>query len=134
MIARILIACQAKVHHAMGLATLWRQSITTAIDFNRATFRNETGDLTFACYSMCQSVHELLLRNDPLDAVGRESERGLDFIRKPGFRDMADAHREPATLHRHRARMDRDLLHLQRRAVRRDGPSAILTRKKLKSP
>jgi signal transduction histidine kinase/PAS domain-containing protein len=40
---------------------------------------------------MCQSVHELLLRNDPLDAVWRESEKGLDFIRKAGFRDMADA-------------------------------------------
>ena len=87
------IAYRAKVYHAMGLAAQWTQSITTAIDFNRATFRTaiETGDLTFACYSMCQSVHELLLRNDPLDAVWRESERGLDFIRKAGFRDMADA-------------------------------------------
>jgi PAS domain S-box-containing protein len=87
------IAYQAKVYHAMGLAAQWTESITTAIDFNRATFRIaiETGDLTFACYSMCQSIHELLLRNDPLDAVWRESERGLDFIRKAGFRDMADA-------------------------------------------
>jgi predicted ATPase/signal transduction histidine kinase len=87
------VAYRAKVYHAMGLAAQWTQSITTAIDFNRATFRTaiETGDLTFACYSMCQSVHELLLRNDPLDAVWRESERGLDFIRKAGFRDMADA-------------------------------------------
>jgi PAS domain S-box-containing protein len=87
------IAYQAKVYHAMGLAAQWTQSITTAIDFNRATIRTaiETGDLTFACYSMCQTVHGLLLRNDPLDAVWRESERGLDFIRKAGFRDMADA-------------------------------------------
>src|ERR1700686_4727256 len=77
----------------MGLAAQWTQSITTAIDFNRATFRAaiETGDLTFACYSMCQSVYGLLLRNDPLDAVWCESERGLDFVRKAGFRDMADA-------------------------------------------
>src|SRR6202022_4093124 len=87
------IAYHAKVYHAMGLAAQWTQSITTAIDFNRATIRTaiETGDLTFACYSMCQSVHWLLLRNDPLDAVWRESERSLDFIRKAGFRDMADA-------------------------------------------
>ena len=87
------IAYHAKVYHAMGLAAQWTQSITTAIDFNRATFRIaiETGDLTFACYSICQSVHGLLLRNDTLDAVWRESERGLDFIRKAGFRDMADA-------------------------------------------
>ena len=87
------IAHHAKVYHAMGLAAQWTQSITTAIDFNQATFRTaiETGDLTFACYSVCQSVYGLLLRNDPLDAVWRESERGLDFVRKAGFRDMADA-------------------------------------------
>jgi PAS domain S-box-containing protein len=87
------IAYHAKVYHATGLAAQWTQSITTAIDFNRATIRTaiETGDLTFACYSMCQSVHGLLLRNDPLDAVWRESEKSLDFVRKAGFRDMADA-------------------------------------------
>src|SRR5260370_31825152 len=85
------IAYHAKVYHAMGLAAQWTQSITTAIDFNHATFRTaiETGDLTFACYSMCQSVHGLLLRNDPLDAVWRGAGRGLDFVRKAGVRDMA---------------------------------------------
>ena len=87
------IAYHAKVYHAMGLAAQWTQSITTAIDFNRATIRAaiETGDLTFACYSMCQCVQLLLLRNDPLDAVWQESEKSLDFVRKAGFRDMADA-------------------------------------------
>ena len=87
------IAYHAKVYHAMALAAQWTQSITTAIDFNRATIRTaiETGDLTFACYSMCQCVHELLLRNDPLDAVWRESEKSRDFVQKAGFRDMADA-------------------------------------------
>ena len=58
----------------------------------RAAFRAaiETGDLTYACYSMYQSVTGLLLRNDPLDAVWRESERSLDFVRKAKFRDVAD--------------------------------------------
>src|ERR1700694_5243757 len=51
----------------------------------------ETGDLTSACYSMFRSVSILLLRNDPLDGVWRESEKSLDFVRKAGFRDMADA-------------------------------------------
>jgi predicted ATPase len=85
-------AIQAKVHLAMGVVALWTQPITTAIDFNRAAFRTATemGDLTTACYSMCRSVTILLLRNDPLDAVRRESERGLDFVRRAGFRDMAD--------------------------------------------
>jgi PAS domain S-box-containing protein len=87
------IAYQAKAYHSIGLAALWTQPVTTAIDFNRAAFRTaiETGDLTSACYSMNQSVTDLLLRNDPLDAVWRESEMALEFVRKAKFRDVADA-------------------------------------------
>ena len=86
------IAYQAKVYYSMGVVALWTQPITTAIDFKRAAFRTatETGDLTYACYSMDQSVTSLLLRNDPLDEVWRESEMGLDFVRKARFRDVAD--------------------------------------------
>jgi PAS domain S-box-containing protein len=87
------IASQAKVHYAMGLAALWTQPITTALDFNRAAFRTaiETGALTYACYSVYESVSILLLRNDPLDQAWRESETSLDFARKARFRDQADA-------------------------------------------
>src|ERR1700688_3385449 len=87
------IAYQAKAYVSMGIAALWTQPIATAIDFNRMAFRTatETGDLTSACYSMFRSVSILLLRNDPLDAVWRESQKSLDFVRKAGFRDMADA-------------------------------------------
>jgi PAS domain S-box-containing protein len=87
------IAYQAKAYTSMGIVALWTQPITAAIDFNRAACRtaNETGDLTSACYGMFRSVSILLLRNDPLDAVWRESEKSLDFVRKAGFRDMADA-------------------------------------------
>jgi PAS domain S-box-containing protein len=87
------IAYHAKVYHATGTVAFWTQPIGTAIDFMRASFRTatETGGLTYACYSMCQTVHGLLLRNDPLDAAWRESERSLDFVRKAGFHDMADA-------------------------------------------
>ena len=86
------IVYQAKVYHAMGSAAYWTQPIGTAIDFMRTTCRTaiEAGDLTFACYSMDQCVTGLLLRNDLLDAVWRESERGLDFVRKTKFRDVAD--------------------------------------------
>ena len=86
------IAYQAKVYYAMGTVAFWTQPIASAIDFSRATFRAaiETGDLTFACYGMYQSVTGLLLRNDPLDAVWRESEMALDFARKAKFRDVAD--------------------------------------------
>src|SRR3984893_2247526 len=86
------ITYHAKVHHAMGTVALWTQPIGTAIDLMRTTFRTaiEAGDLTFACYSIALSVTGLLLRNDLLDAVWRESERGLDFVRKTKFRDVAD--------------------------------------------
>jgi len=86
------IAYRAKAYRSMGIAALWTQPITTALDFNRAAFRaaSETGDLTYACYSVDRSVLILLLRNDPLDAVWRESERGLDFVRKAGYGGIAD--------------------------------------------
>ena len=83
---------RAKVRDPMALGAIWTQPIATAIDFNQAVFRTaiETGDLTYACYSMIQSVTYALLRNDPLDAVWRESETALDFARKAKFRDVAD--------------------------------------------
>src|SRR6202007_1532889 len=86
------IAYQAKIYHAMGTVALWTQPIGTAIDLMRATFRAAigAGDLPFACYSMALSITALLLRNDLLDAVWRESEKGLDFVRKTKFRDVAD--------------------------------------------
>jgi hypothetical protein len=76
----------------MGIVAFWTQPIATAIDFMRATFRTaiETGDLTFACYGMDRSLTSLLLRNDPLDAVWRESEQALDVCRKARFRDLRD--------------------------------------------
>jgi PAS domain S-box-containing protein len=86
------IAYQAKVYHAMGTVAFWTQPIGTAIDCMRATFRTaiETGDLTFACYALYKIIVGLFLRNDPLDAVWRESEVGLDFVRKAGYGDVAD--------------------------------------------
>jgi predicted ATPase/signal transduction histidine kinase/CheY-like chemotaxis protein len=86
------IANQPKVYHAMGTVAFWTQPIETAIDFMRAAIRTaiETGDLTFACYGMYQVVTGLLLRNDPLDAVWRESERALDFAREAKYGDAAD--------------------------------------------
>jgi predicted ATPase/signal transduction histidine kinase len=86
------IAYQAKVHYAMARVAFWTQPIASAIDLMRVTSRTaiETGDLTFACYGMFQSVTGRLLRNDPLDAVWRESEMALDFARKAKYSDAAD--------------------------------------------
>jgi len=86
------MADQAKVCLAMGRVAVWTQPIATAIDFNRVAFRTaiETGALTFACYSMVHISTDRLLRGDPLDTVWSESERGLAFVRKARFRDIAD--------------------------------------------
>jgi PAS domain S-box-containing protein len=86
------IAHRANVYYAMGRVAFWTQPITTAIDFMRATSRSviETGDLTLACFSMLQIVTGLLLRNDPLDAVGRESEMAMDLARQAKYGDAVD--------------------------------------------
>ena len=86
------IAYQAKVYHATGLIGLWTQPIANAIELQQAAFRTaiETGDLAFACYSLEHSLTDLLLRNDPLDAVWRESEVALDFHREAKYGDAAD--------------------------------------------
>jgi predicted ATPase/signal transduction histidine kinase len=85
-------AYHTKVYHEMGANSVWTQPITSAIELRRAVARNatETGDLTYACYSMHHTITGLLLRNDPLDAVWRESEMALDFARRAKFRDVVD--------------------------------------------
>jgi PAS domain S-box-containing protein len=98
------VAYKTTSYLAMQRIALWTQPISTAIDFNRAAFRTatEAGTFSWACYCMNNTVVTLLLRNDPLDAVWRESEKTLDFVRNAGFRDMADAiesqHRFIATM------------------------------------
>jgi PAS domain S-box-containing protein len=85
------LANQAKTRFVIGLTAFWTQPIATTIDSFRAAFRtaNEIGDLTFACYSMDHFVTSSLQRNDPLDAVWRESEVGLNFVRQARFHDVA---------------------------------------------
>jgi PAS domain S-box-containing protein len=86
------IASRGKVHFAMGRAAFWTQPIATAIDFMRTSLRGalETGELTLACYGMSNCIAGLLLRNDPLDAVWRESETALDFARESRYGDGVD--------------------------------------------
>ena len=83
---------RARVHYATGMVAFWTQPITTAIEFNRGAFRTaaETGDLTTACYSVARNIILLLQRNDPLEAVWRESEVALDFVRKAKYAKGAD--------------------------------------------
>ena len=97
--------------------------------FMRATFRAaiETGDLTIACYCMDR------FRHFP-DPAERSARRGVARVGEgAGLRPASQIrrsrrhHREQATLHRDHAGPDRDLLHLQRRAVRRGDVRAHVT-------
>jgi predicted ATPase len=86
------LAYRAKAQDATGIAAFWTQPMASAIDFIRASLGTAigAGDLTYACYAMYHIVILLLLRNDPLDAVWRESEIAVDFVHKSKFRDMED--------------------------------------------
>jgi PAS domain S-box-containing protein len=86
------LAYRAKAQDSAGIAAFWTHPLATAIDFVRASLRTATvtGDLTYACYGMLHIVMLLLVRNDPLDAVWRESEIAVDFLHKSKFGDMED--------------------------------------------
>ena len=85
-------ATRAKVYISMGSVGWWTQPVAGTIDLMRAAVRAaiDTGDLTVACFSMTLSVTYLLLRNDPLEAVWRESEMALDFALKAKSGHMVD--------------------------------------------
>ncbi|HWL73948.1 MAG TPA: hypothetical protein VNQ74_08765, partial [Burkholderiaceae bacterium] len=86
------ISYRAKVYHALAYVAHWTQPLATVIDLVRASTRAaiETGDLTFACFGMFQTVTDLLLRNDPLDVVWRESEVALEYARAAKYGDAVD--------------------------------------------
>jgi PAS domain S-box-containing protein len=85
-------AYKAKMCLTMEMIVLWSEPVATALDYIRQAFRaaTETGDLARACYSCNHTVTDRLTRGDPLDEVLDETERGLDFVRKSKFRDVAD--------------------------------------------
>jgi len=87
------IAHQAKVYIFAAIAAWWTQPVASVIDFSRAAFSiaMETGNRIYACYAPYYSIAALLQRNDPLDAVWRDSGISLDFVRGAKFRDFADA-------------------------------------------
>jgi predicted ATPase len=110
----------AKVHYAMGLIVSWKKPLATSVDYFRTAFRLgvETGDLFFATYSACQVIIRLILKGVALDEVWYESEKFMDLQanRVPGW---CGPDREPAALRCSHAGLHRELIHIQRRRVRR---------------
>jgi PAS domain S-box-containing protein len=86
------LAYRARTYFSMEMVVLWTQPIGIALDYIRAAFRAgvDGGDLNIACFSCNHTITDLLLRGDHLDEVWRESERGLDVVRKVQFRDVID--------------------------------------------
>src|SRR4029077_13883356 len=86
------VASQGEAFASAALAGAWTQAIAIAIDFDRKAIRAaiEAGDLTVACLGMYRSITDMLVRNDALDSVWRESEIALDFVRRAKYRDVED--------------------------------------------
>ena len=86
------ITSHAKVYGTTAVVAAWAQPITVAIDFMRKGIRAaiETGDTVFTCYEGFAHIALLFTRNDPLDAVWRESDIALDFARRAKYADVAD--------------------------------------------
>jgi PAS domain S-box-containing protein len=86
------VAYQAKAYFALELASLWSAPIAAALEAIRSAHRHgvESGDVTVACYACNHAVTDLILRGEHLDRVWDESERGLAFARRAGFRDVVD--------------------------------------------
>ena len=80
---------RAQVYLAAGVNALWTQPVGAAIAFMRAHFHvaSDTGDLITACNNWVGLIGARLLQGAPLDAVWRETERGLDFVRKASYQD-----------------------------------------------
>jgi tetratricopeptide (TPR) repeat protein len=85
-------AYKAKAYYNMEQVGLWTQPVRTAIDRIRLAFRVciETHDLAHACYCCHLLVTDLLLQGIDLEEVWREAQKGLEFVRKIKYRDVAD--------------------------------------------
>src|SRR5260221_983187 len=85
-------AYKRRAYFNMEMVVLWIQPIRTAIDFIRLAFRAsiEAHDLSYACFSCNHLVTDLLMQGVHLDEVWYESQKGLEFVRKVKFRDVAE--------------------------------------------
>ena len=111
------------VYAGFGAVAVWTQPIGDRDRFHRTGIRAaiETGDPIFACYRFVDIYHV------PSPAE-RSTRRGVARVGDgAGLRPQSQVrrrrghYRKPATLHRDDAGPDRNLLHLQRCAVRRGG-------------
>ncbi|HEY6633130.1 MAG TPA: AAA family ATPase [Rhizobiaceae bacterium] len=75
-----------------GHVNAWTQHVREGRPMLQRAFSeaNEIGDVTFAGYSCCNLLTNLLAAGDDLDAVQREAEFGLDYAREHKFSFVTD--------------------------------------------
>ena len=80
-----------QVYSGLQSTALWTQPTDVPIEVNRKSIRTaiETGDPN-AAFFFIATIPCLLLRNDALDAVWRESEVALEFSRRSKAHNVAD--------------------------------------------
>ncbi|AKU97961.1 Signal transduction histidine kinase CheA [Labilithrix luteola] len=83
-------AYEARTLLPLDQLSVWTQSLSYSIECARAGFAAGVahGDLTTACYECCHVVAAMLVRGDDLDDVRSEVARGLEFVRRAGYRDV----------------------------------------------
>ena len=86
------LAYKAPVNMFLKFVAYWSQTLDKMIEYSRAmlTAGVETGDVAGACFSFSETILGMISRGDPLSEVHLEAERGLDFVRRAGFRDVFD--------------------------------------------
>jgi PAS domain S-box-containing protein len=85
-------AYQAKALYSLHMLSLWNRPISAALETIESVFLAcvKTGDVTIACYACNHMVNDRLERGDHLDEVLRETERGLTYVEKVGYRIVQD--------------------------------------------
>ena len=84
---------KARVYNAFGHhITPWARHLHDGRIWNRRAFNaaKESGDLTYAAFSVSNMIANLLAGGDPLEELQREAEDGLKFSRKMRFELVSD--------------------------------------------
>ncbi|MEO8523655.1 MAG: PAS domain-containing protein [Caldimonas sp.] len=85
-------AFEPKALFALEIAAGWVRPPGTTIALSRAAFTagSERGDVAVACFACHHTVHDMLLKAEPLHVVADEIASGLVYVRRNGFRDVVD--------------------------------------------
>jgi predicted ATPase/signal transduction histidine kinase/DNA-binding response OmpR family regulator/HPt (histidine-containing phosphotransfer) domain-containing protein len=84
---------RARVYQCFGyFVNPWSRHLRSSLELLRRSFTQaqDTGDLKYAVYSWDRLITFLLAAGDPLDAVQREAENGLEFATKAKFGYIGD--------------------------------------------